>query len=148
MKGHLLDEERANRIYDKLALARLLAKRKIADNGCWLFTGSLSRGYGKIGYQGTLWRVHRLAVKLLKPNEFKEYLQYNNTLTCPNKHCFNPDHVYSGTQSNNVQDSVKLGTHAFASKTHCNKGHLLPEDRKCKICDKANQAFQSLFRVR
>lgn len=56
-----------------------------------------------------------------------------------------------GTQSENVQDSVRHGTHVQARKTHCPQGHEYTADntyakplrngrtaRECRVCQRAN----------
>lgn len=45
------------------------------------------------------------------------------------------DNLRYGTRSENILDEVAHGTHANASRTHCDKGHELTEDNvyRCKV---------------
>lgn len=43
--------------------------------------------------------------------------------SCHNEECNFPGHLYEGTRSQNTLDSVGVGTHNNASKTHCPHGH-------------------------
>lgn len=89
---------------------RLLDRRRIDPvTGCWLYTGSiLSNGYGNIKYKGKTKLVHRLSLEVFKNVIFEADEQSNHTIECPNKHCFNPDHLYKGTQTNNMRDRSKV----------------------------------------
>lgn len=88
---------------------RLLGKRKINEiTGCWLWTGVISNHYGQIKVKGKGKSVHRLALELFKGIIFGPNEQANHIKECPNKHCFNPDHLYKGEQHNNNTDKIKF----------------------------------------
>ena len=71
-------------------------------------------------------------------------LQVNHL--CVNKNCYEITHLYAGTPSQNAEDSLRDGTHFFASKTSCPLGHPYDEEntminagsRKCRVCQNAN----------
>ena len=120
----------------------LLKRRKITESGCWEYTGKKNRmGYGKIKWMGITTGVHRVALCIKRgvPLVGREIQVCH---TCHNRPCFNPDHLYDGTNSTNQLDSVIYGTHHESRKTHCPQGH--PYDsvntisdsgkRKCRIC--------------
>ncbi len=121
---------------------KLLSRRRITSAGCWEYTGYVStHGYAKISYMGKTIYVHILSMLLFKAAEYKDYL--NVLHKCNNRKCFNPDHLYSGTQSSNALDAVKSGTHFQASKTHCKNGHEFTKEntyirpngsRECRTC--------------
>lgn len=77
------------------------------ENGCWVWTGAAnSSGYGR-GWDPDEERVryvHRAIVE-----EIPDEKQVNHT--CHNRLCCNPDHVYIGTQADNVRDSMDIGSH-------------------------------------
>lgn len=90
---------------------RLLAKRIIDSvTNCWLYIGPRTKGrnkelkYGQIKYKGKNIGVHRLALEIFKDIKFEENEQANHTSNCPNMHCFNPEHLYKGSQKDNMND--------------------------------------------
>jgi hypothetical protein len=136
------------------AKSRMLAKRIITTNNCWLWTGALFKnGYGAMGFEGETWRVHRLSMKFFKPEEFKIDMNVNHTKECRSPRCFNPDHLYCGTQAENVTDCIEAGNHFNSSKTHCPVGHEYTElntyinpkgSRECKLCRAIDSSFRYL----
>lgn len=87
---------------DKYRQILLEKKRMIRD--CWIWTGKQEHGYG------TLWipeikytaRVHVLSLFLFRRKAFSFKKQVNHT--CNVKSCFNPNHLYAGTQTQNMAD--------------------------------------------
>jgi hypothetical protein len=91
---------------------RLLARRVIMPNGCWEYRGRRSKdGYGQI----TVWvdgkkvvvGAHRLAASLWKGFDLRSTLRQLHS--CDNPPCFNPDHLFTGTQRDNVHDCQSKG---------------------------------------
>lgn len=84
---------------------RIKRKSSIIPNGCWLFLGAINNGgYGKIRINNKTFDVHRLAAYLFLNFDLHSNLQINHKRECPNKNCWNPDHLYIGTQSDNMCD--------------------------------------------
>ena len=84
---------------------RLLKKRQVSSEGCWLWTGELNHGgYGfmRAVYQGKKHRrVHRLAFTLWKGPIPDSYAVHH---TCAKPSCYNPDHLQLVTDAeNNVE---------------------------------------------
>lgn len=95
---------------------RLLERRRIdPDTGCWLWDGSLdSKGYGQIkvgGRRGKLWRVHRLAAVVFLGFDGDSAVQVLHK--CDTPACFNPDHLFLGTISDNVRDMYVKGRRSY-----------------------------------
>lgn len=77
---------------------------KDKKTGCWLWKGGLNNdGYGKFWDGKKRVKAHRYALRYEGP------LQVNHT--CKNRHCVNPDHLYIGTQSDNMKDRLREGNH-------------------------------------
>ena len=96
---------------------RLLANRRIDENGCWVWTGyvkkpSVKKRYLPYGYMhvgsrtnGTARarRVQRVAASLwLGLDLARSDLHVLNK--CDNPRCFNPDHLFFGDNAANVAD--------------------------------------------
>lgn len=123
---------------------KLLANRSIQNNGCWLWTGgTVKSGYGKIRFGTGTWMVHRLSLYIFKPDEYSDSL--NALHTCDVKLCFNPAHLYAGTQKDNMQDRIEKGNNPELNKTHCIYGHEYTVEntyvnakghRSCMFCRK------------
>jgi len=134
-------------------LESILSQRIITPNYCWEFTGYIHHGYGDEYYKGEMWGVHRLIMFIFKRNEFKYILDALHK--CNNKKCFNPNHLYMGTQKDNAADSIKDGTFYFRSKedegkrTHCLRGHEYnvlntwnyKGKRYCRECKRVRRAL-------
>lgn len=86
---------------------RFWAKVRKSD-GCWEWTGSISRGYGQMSSKRgeSPYKAHRLSYKIAH-GEIPDGKQINHT--CDNRVCVRPDHLYAGTQKENVRDVWERG---------------------------------------
>jgi len=100
---------------------RLNTKFIIDNNGCWNFTGVILDGYGYLTFKNKMYRVHRLSAYIYLDNPMDSDLFVLHK--CDNRRCFNPAHLFLGTHSDNMKDSVAKGTHKESRKTHCKSGH-------------------------
>jgi hypothetical protein len=92
-----------------------LKRKTIIDpiTGCWLWQNHTDRdGYGKVKYLGQMYGIHRLSAYLYLDLNLFDRTQYAlHKDICPNKNCWNPEHLYVGTAHENVRDSLVKGTH-------------------------------------
>lgn len=122
--------------------------RVTAEMPCREWRGARDRhGYGRIFRMGRVWYVHRWVWTLANgpiPSGIKILHR------CDNPPCFRLDHLFDGTQADNMADMAAKGraTNRNASKTHCDAGHPLEGDnlyehdghRRCKICQRARHS--------
>jgi hypothetical protein len=88
-------------------LLRLLRGTKLSTSGCWEWGGAKSSsGYGRIGFDGARWACHRLMAHIkvgaVKPDDIVCH-------RCDNPCCINPEHLFIGTQKQNVDDRDAKG---------------------------------------
>lgn len=91
---------------------RLNEKTVIDDNGCWIWTGGNDghHGYGKIRFNGKKERINRVSACLFLGLDLNDNtVQALHKQICPNKKCWNPDHLYIGTRKDNAKDALELG---------------------------------------
>lgn len=76
-------------------------------NGCWIWTaGKTSRGYGMMNYQNKKQYAHRLSYQYSK-GPITNGLHVCHS--CDNPSCINPDHLWLGTNYDNILDKMKKG---------------------------------------
>lgn len=100
---------------------KLLRHRRITDRGCWEWTRSRNRGYGHIGLNGKVFRVPRVAYRIFVGpiRKGKKILH-----KCDNPPCFNPTHLYQGTQQENLDDARRRSRiPPRVRPTSCINGH-------------------------
>lgn len=112
-----------NRVQERRPLAdRFHEKYKVNDEtGCWEWTGALTHGYGVInsGGAGKAIRAHRVAYELFVgpiPNGDG----YHGTCVlhrCDNPRCVNPEHLFLGTNADNVADMDAKGRRVSVPRT-------------------------------
>lgn len=97
-----------------------LNSKKDELTGCLLWQGGMdSGGYGWISIGHETITVHRIsAVINLKLNPLDKTQWALHKLNCPNRNCWNPEHLYVGSRQENNRDRY------FSNpRTHCKQGH-------------------------
>ena len=83
--------------------------------GCWLWTGRLTKkGYGTIWGSGGNLHAHRASFMLYK-GEIPDGLHVLHT--CDVRNCVNPDHLFLGTNLDNIKDKV-LKNRTYRGENH------------------------------
>lgn len=78
-----------------------------------------NKRYGMISFNDKMIPVHRISAMLYLGFDIKSANQINHK--CPNTRCFNPEHLYIGTQSDNMKDASRDGTlHKYGRKLKYN----------------------------
>ena len=94
---------------------------KVDKSGdCWLWTACLDRkGYGRFGMPERGWiAAHRYAY-ILANGPIPDGLHVLHR--CDNRRCVNPDHLWLGTNADNVADRVAKG--------RTSRNHVTPEQQ-------------------
>jgi len=74
--------------------------------GCWLWAAGSSAGYGVFHVKRKVMRAHRVAYILANGSIPKGLLVCHS---CDNPLCVNPDHLWVGTQKDNMKDAREKG---------------------------------------
>jgi len=76
--------------------------------GCWNWSRAIEphSGYGAVKFQGKKMNTHRVVWILLYGELDRDILVCHH---CDNKKCINPEHLFAGTYSDNMQDCKQKG---------------------------------------
>ena len=113
---------------------------------CIIWKGAKNqKGYGLRSINNKTKLVHRL-----------EWEKYNGPIPdklkilhkCDNPSCYNIDHLFLGTQQDNINDMLDKNRQGNQLKTHCCNGHEFNDEntyiykgaRTCRVCNRISHS--------
>lgn len=89
------------------------------DSGCWDWIGNIDHyGYGRIGFKMKAYRASRASILLFKNIDPGKLFVCHK---CDNPKCVNPDHLFVGTQKDNMIDCKSKKRTASGSRNGTSK---------------------------
>ena len=124
----------------------------VTESGCWIWTGTVcgENDYGQFFIDKHV-RAHR-ASWMLHKGEIPDGMLVLHKCDIPQ--CVNPDHLFLGTQQDNIIDMTAKGRHHYQKRTHCKNGHEFTDENtrlaknrgNARVCIKCNAEYQQKHR--
>ena len=93
----------------------------VTESGCWIWIGTVhNNGYGRFSETNGKILAHRKSYELFV-GTIPDGMQINHKCHMPL--CVNPNHLYAGTQKDNVLDCIKAGRFKGTLNSPFIKGH-------------------------
>ena len=125
---------------------------KNGEGGCWIWTSATNTdGYGKFELDYKMIAAHRLSFELFNgPIPRGKYICHR----CNRRNCVNPDHIYAGTQRQNVDDMLRDDRHSNGAKRRLT-GQEVAEIRSSAasgipfkvLCEQFDRTFLTISRI-
>lgn len=119
---------------------RLLAKTRVAENGCHEWQGYTMKlqGYGQIGFNGKVLYTHRVAWLLAHSDPGDQHVLHE----CDNRRCVNPEHLFLGSIEDNIADMVAKGRQARGERN----GHAKLTEEDVRAIRASSEPYRVLAR--
>lgn len=115
---------------------------RVSDSGCWEWIGHIDRrGYGFSWIGGKSWLAHRLSYFAFSGDPFGLAVCHK----CDNRKCCNPDHLFAGSQKDNMLDMRAKGRQAKGLRCAGAKLKQVDVDRIIEIA-KSGRPYSAIAR--
>ena len=110
---------------------RRIKKKTVYEGECWRYTGKhVGKGYASISYKDRSMRLNRFIAWIYhKLDRYDRDQVACHIPDCKFKDCWRPEHIYVGTQKENVADQIKAGTFHYGTDNLFNNSHRGPKKR-------------------
>jgi hypothetical protein len=88
-------------------------------DGCWEWQGYLTHGYGTFRYEGRHQGAHRVSYAMAYGNPGSLQVLHH----CDNRRCVRPDHLFLGTNTDNVADKMAKNRQARGQRVPVGEKH-------------------------
>lgn len=106
---HYVQQRRAGKLQRKEHeddRSYIINRIRADESGCWVWSQSTRKGYGRLIRKGRTWNAHVFSFSIfVRPVEDGEQINHK----CHVRACCNPDHLYAGSQSENMADMKLAG---------------------------------------
>jgi hypothetical protein len=124
---------------------------EVMDDGCWIWTRTKAQNeYGSCRMiDGRIGRTHRIALELKLGRPIADGMHALHS--CDNPPCCNPDHLWEGSNAENVRDKVEKGRQSKGeARSHLFRGErngaaILTEDNVREILNQKGNMTEPLL---